>query len=96
MTDYTCACGYEADTPIDLADHLGEAFIPLSHDTGADGRAHAERVPDGDSPGPVTLACTCGLTAPDAAGLDEHLLRAFTPADSTGLDGHRHAPGQAG
>lgn len=95
MTDLTCACGYEAATPADLADHLGEAFIPLDHDTGTDGRAHAERARDANQPRPAPLTCTCGHAAPDPTGLDEHLLRAFTPADATGLDGHKHAPAQA-
>ena len=74
---------------------MGEAFIPLTDDIGTDGRAHAEQAREGNSPGPATLTCLCGLTVPDAPGLDEHLLGAFTPADGTGLDGHRHVPAQA-
>ena len=37
MTSLDCSCGYEADTPTDLVDHLGEVFIPLSDDIGTDG-----------------------------------------------------------
>lgn len=95
MTDLDCSCGYEADTPADLADHLGEAFIPLSDDVGTDGRAHAEAARDGSSRGLADLMCLCGFTAVDTARMDEHLLGMFIPGDGIGPDGTRHVPQQA-
>jgi hypothetical protein len=95
MTNLDCSCGYEADTPEDLRDHLGEVFIPLGDDIGTDGRVHAEPARDGNSRDPAALGCLCGFTAGDKAAMDEHLLRMFTPADGVGPDGTRHVPRQA-
>jgi hypothetical protein len=86
-----CACGYQAGSPRDMTDHLGEVFIPLD-DVAPDGRAHAEAARDTAF---GSLACVCGFTPagalPECADeLDAHLLAAFTPADGAGLDGRRH------
>lgn len=86
-----CSCGYKADSPEDLNDHLGEAFIP-GNDAAPDGQAHAEVARDGDAPVSPGRRCACGFAAPDAVALDQHILAALTPADHVGLDGHRHVP----
>lgn len=83
MSQSTCSCGFAASDGDELADHLGEMFIPAD-DIGPDGVAHAEDAAD-------NRACLCGLTGPDAAALDEHLLAVFTPADRIGRDGQRHS-----
>ena len=92
-----CACGYQADSPRDMADHLGEAFIPLD-DVAPDGRAHAEAARDTPF---GSLTCLCGFrpdgALPESADeLDSHLLAAFTPADGIGLDGQRHGRSEPG
>ncbi len=89
MTDHACACGYVADSPADLADHLGEAFI-ADDDTAPDGQVHAEAARTGNSPGSRARHCLCGFIAPDGDRLDEHLLSVFTPEDGTGRDGNKH------
>ena len=53
----TCACGYEPDGPRDMADHLGEMFIPFD-DVAPDGQAHAEAARDTAF---GSLACVCGF-----------------------------------
>jgi hypothetical protein len=81
MNEHACACGYQAATPADLHDHLGEVFI--TGDIAPDGRLHAETGTDG-------LACTCGFTAATIPELDDHLLSAFTPTDGIAQDGTKH------
>ena len=89
MSRHTCGCGFAASGGDELAEHLGEMFIPAD-DIGADGVRHAE---DGrELPG---RACVCGFTGPDPAALDEHLLAVFRPADEIGRDGRRHTAGPA-
>jgi hypothetical protein len=95
---HPCACGYEAASADDLGDHLAEAFTP--HDDRApDGQVHAEAASDAArwdaASAPRTLACLCGYLATSIAGLDAHLLDAFTPANRTSRDGARHEPGPA-
>jgi anti-sigma regulatory factor (Ser/Thr protein kinase) len=89
----TCSCGYEAGNPTDLADHLGEVFIP-SDDIAFDGQAHAEAAREGDRPGSLIQTCICGFASDGA--LDEHFRRVFTPDDGIGLDGKRHVLEPAG
>jgi hypothetical protein len=89
MPELACSCGYEADAPMDLADHLGEVFIP-GDDTAPDGRVHAETARDGSFPGLGTLRCTCGFTTGDTATMDGHLLGVFIRADAIGTDGRQH------
>jgi hypothetical protein len=102
-SQHPCACGYEAASADDLADHLAEAFTP-DDDRAPDGQVHAEAASDaarGDAArtdaasAPRALACLCGYPATSIAGLDAHLLAAFTPADHTGRDGARHEPAPA-
>ena len=58
MSQNACACGFTASGGDELAEHLGEMFIPAD-DIGGDGVVHAE---DGrDAPG---RACLCGLHRP--------------------------------
>ncbi len=83
MSQNTCRCGFTAADSDELAEHLGEVFIPAG-DVGPDGVAHAEDASD-------NRACLCGFTGPDAAALDAHLLASFTPADGIGRDGRRHS-----
>jgi hypothetical protein len=85
----TCSCGYAADSPEDLSDHLGEVFIP-QNDASPDGQAHAEVARNADVKVPPGKRCACGFSAPDAAALDEHILAALTPDDRIGLDSRRH------
>jgi|tagenome__1003787_1003787.scaffolds.fasta_scaffold20769066_2 hypothetical protein len=92
MSACRCACGYEAASSEDLADHLGEQFIPAD-DTDAGGQVHAEAARE---QGATELAragwrCLCGFGAPDLAGFDAHLLAVFTPPDRIGADARRHA-----
>ena len=92
MNDYTCACGFRANTAADLGDHIGEMVIPLD-DIAPDGRVHAEagREERGAvGPAPAGWQCACGFTSGTATELDDHLLAAFTEPDATGLDGERH------
>lgn len=89
MSQHPCACGYQADSPEDLTDHLGEKLIPAD-DIAPDGQAHAEAARDAPVTG--TLTCQCGFTATGIADFDQHLLDVFTPDDGIGLDGARHAP----
>jgi anti-sigma regulatory factor (Ser/Thr protein kinase) len=86
MSDLDCACGYQADTAVDLADHLGEAYI-TDDDIAPDNQAHAE-TGDGRTPG---WRCLCGFSGDTAAGLDDHLLRVFTPDGGIGRDGGKHS-----
>ena len=88
MTAHACTCGYKADSPEDLTDHLGEMFIPAD-DIAPDGQAHSEAARATPATGPLT--CQCGFTA-GIADFDQHLLNVFTPDDEIGLDGARHAP----
>lgn len=90
----TCTCGYQAVGSDELGDHLREMFTSDS-DTAPDGQVHAEAARDNPSPPstpPAICQCLCGFTAVDMAGLDDHLLSAFTPADGIGYDGHEHVP----
>jgi hypothetical protein len=82
-----CACGYEAGTAVDLADHLAEAFS-ADDDVAPDGHVHAEAWSPGTRYG---KACLCGFRATDAGILDTHLLAVFTPPDHVGRDGLLHA-----
>jgi anti-sigma regulatory factor (Ser/Thr protein kinase) len=82
MSDLDCACGYQANTAEDLADHLGEAYI-TDDDIAPDNQAHAE-TGDGRTP---AWRCLCGFSGDTAAGLDDHLLRVFTPDGGIGRDG---------
>jgi len=85
MSHSACSCGFTPPDGDELAEHLGEMFIPAD-DVGGDGVTHAE---DGRAvPG---RACLCGFTNPSAGGLDAHLLATFTPAARIGRDGRRHA-----
>jgi hypothetical protein len=92
MNDYTCACGYDAVTPEELGDHIGELAIPPD-DVAPDGQAHAEAARDkraaagADQTG---LRCVCGFTSGTATGLDEHLLAVFTSPGAIGQDGREH------
>jgi hypothetical protein len=94
MTQDQCTCGYQADSPDDLAIHFGEVFVP-DDDTAPDGQVHNEAAQDRrDTSGPsapLTLTCRCGFTA-SADDFDHHLLDVFTPPDRIGLDGKHHAP----
>lgn len=94
MTQLPCSCGYEADTPVDLADHLGEVFIP-GNDTAPDGLVHAETARDDSFPGLGTLRCTCGFATGDIATMDAHLLGVFIRDDAIGVDGRKHLGVQA-
>jgi hypothetical protein len=78
----TCSCGYAPTVMENLADHLGEMFIP-SHDADQSGQLHGETIPG---------RCLCGDIVASQAALDAHLLAAFTPPDHLGLDGRRHIP----
>ncbi len=89
-----CACGYHAADSDELSDHLREMFTP-EDDKDASGQVHAEASRDHPSSrsAPATAyQCLCGFTAGDIAGIDDHLLSAFTPAGSVGHDGDRHVP----
>jgi hypothetical protein len=46
----------------------------------------------GTTGAPDALGCLCGYLADSLAGLDAHLLAAFTPADAIDRAGVRHAP----
>jgi hypothetical protein len=97
ISHHRCACGYEAVSADDLCDHLAEAFTP-DDDRAPDGQVHAEAASDtarGVASVPRALACLCGHRAAGIAGLDAHLLAAFTPAHRIGRDGARHEPGPA-
>ena len=92
MNDYTCACGYEAVTPEELGDHIGEMVIPPD-DIAPDGQRHAEAACDR----PKTVGadqtgsrCICGYTSTIATGLDAHLLAVFTAPGAIGPDGRGH------
>ena len=92
MSDYTCACGFEAATAEELADHVGEMVIPLD-DTAPDGVVHAEAARHergATGPDPAGWRCVCGFASGTATGLDEHLLAAFTRPGAIGLDGRPH------
>ena len=82
MSHSACGCGFAAANGDELAEHLGEMFVPAD-DTGPDGAVHAEDASD-------NRTCLCGFTGPDTAALDEHLLAAFTPPDGIGHDGRHH------
>lgn len=85
-----CSCGYEADSPTDLADHLSEVFTPCD-DVAPDGQIHAEAAREGHVLNKLTLTCLCGFSS-DRSGMDEHFSRVFTPGDGIGLDGSKHVP----
>jgi hypothetical protein len=92
MIALNCLCGFAACGPEELTDHLHEAFM-RDDDKGQDGIRHAEAAIDTATSGnpPSCLECLCGFTTASIAGLDDHLLRAFTPADQTAEDGLRHS-----
>ncbi len=94
MTEHHCSCGYDADSPEDLALHFGEMFIPAD-DVAPDGQAHTEAARDKGTPVSAPRVCRCGFTSSDIDGLDWHLIDVFTPADRIGLDGVKHAPASA-
>jgi len=83
MTGHTCACGYEAVSGDELADHIGELMIPAD-DIAPDGVRHAEAA------GPAGRRCLCGFPAESGPGLDEHLLAVFTAGGAVGRDGRGH------
>jgi hypothetical protein len=83
VNDCACTCGYEAPSPEELADHVGEMMIP-GDDTAQDGIRHAEAA------GSAGSRCLCGFTADTGASLDEHLLAVFTAVGALGRDGRRH------
>jgi hypothetical protein len=90
----TCTCGFQATDCDELSDHLHELFTP-EDDKDASGQVHAEASRDHPSSHSAPVAvyqCLCGFTAGDVTGIDDHLLSAFTPADSIGHDGDRHVP----
>jgi hypothetical protein len=91
LSAWRCACGYAAASREDLADHLGEQFIPAD-DAGAGGQAHAEgaREPDATGLARAGWECLGGFDAPDLAGFDAHLLAVFTPPSGIGADGRGH------
>jgi serine/threonine-protein kinase RsbW len=86
MSDHVCGCGYQADSGMDLGDHLGEVFS-TGDDIAPDGRLHAE-AGRGSAPG---RRCLCGFAAGLAAELDSHLLQVFTPDDCVGRDSAKHS-----
>jgi hypothetical protein len=92
MTQDRCTCGYQADSPDDLAIHFGEMFIPID-DVAPDGQVHNEAAQDRPRPSgtPLILTCRCGYTSA-AEAFDHHLLAIFTPAGRIGLDGRLHTP----
>jgi hypothetical protein len=82
-----CACGHLAASADELAEHLGEMFIPAD-DVASDGQRHAELFrPDADG---TLWVCTCGFTSVEMRAFDTHLLAIFIPADAIGADGRRH------
>jgi hypothetical protein len=88
LTALHCECGYHSADADDSFIHLAEMLRPDgAADRGGIARAEVARE---DSSAP--LACMRGTTANDLAGLDAHLLAAFTPAGQIGLDGTRPAP----
>jgi len=90
MDDFTCACGYEAVTAVELGDHIGEMTIPPD-DIAPDGQAHAEAARDkrgSFGADPAGARCLCGFISGTATGLDEHLLAVFTGPSATGSDSH--------
>jgi hypothetical protein len=91
MSDYTCACGYEAATAEELGDHIGEMVIPPD-DIAPDGQAHAEAARDKRRTGADQTGsrCLCGFTSGTATGLDDHLVAAFTGPGATSQDGIEH------
>jgi hypothetical protein len=93
MDDFTCACGYEAVTAVELGDHIGEMTIPPD-DIAPDGQVHAEAAGGkrGTGASQNESWCLCGFTSDAAAGLDEHLLAVFTGSGATGQDGREHGP----
>ena len=86
-----CDCGYQADSPQDLTDHITEIFTP-EDDRGPDGLVHAQAAGDVPGTGGI-LTCLCGFTGVPG-DLDEHLLRVFIPADRIGRDGRKHCARQ--
>lgn len=87
MSDHRCACGYPAASADELAEHLGEMFIPAD-DVAGDGQRHAELFrPDADG---TLWECACGFSTVELRAFDAHLLGAFIPADGIGADGKRH------
>jgi hypothetical protein len=87
MDEYQCRCGYEATSGDELADHLGEQFIPAD-DTATDGQRHAELLrPGADG---TLWECLCGFSTVEMPEVDAHLLAVFTPPGAIGADGRRH------
>jgi hypothetical protein len=91
MSDHTCACGYEAATPEELGDHIGEMIVPPD-DIAPDGQVHAEAAGGkrGAGSDQTGARCLCGFTSGTATGLDEHLLAVFTAPGTIGQDGRTH------
>lgn len=92
MNHHQCACGFLAGTPEELADHLGEMFIPAgatpAGDMAGDGQRHAElHRPGADG---TFWECLCGFATVEMRALDAHLLAVFTPPDGIGADGRYH------
>jgi hypothetical protein len=92
MSRHQCACGFLADAREELADHLGEMFVPAdtspAGDVASDSQRHAElsrRDADG-----TLWECLCGLVGAETQALDAHLLAVFTPPDGIGHDGRYH------
>jgi hypothetical protein len=84
---YQCACGHPAASADELAEHLGEMFIPAD-DMASDGQRHAElHRPATDA---TLWECACGFTTVDMPAFDAHLLAIFTPPDGIGADGRHH------
>ena len=92
MSERACRCGFVAESPSDLTDHLFEAFLPAddsaTDDIGTDGQAHAERFDPG-ADGSL-WECLCGFTTIEMPAFDAHLLGVFTPANGIGRDGRPH------
>jgi hypothetical protein len=72
-------------------EHLGEAFIPAD-DIAPDGTLHVELAHAGGIPDPLVMTCACGLATGSRPEMDAHILGAFTPQGSVGLDGRKHVP----
>jgi hypothetical protein len=93
---YCCSCGYVPAGEDDLTDHLVAMFVP-DDDTGLDGQLHAEAARDAPARAGTPAGtpaggwrCLCGFSSDNRAGLDAHLLAAFTPPAAIGRDGRRH------
>jgi hypothetical protein len=87
MTEHSCACGYQASSPDDLTDHLGEMLTP-DDGTAPNGQVHDEAPRDEPRIGGI-VECLCGFTG-TASDLDSHLLGELASGDKTGRDGNIH------